>query len=322
MISKETVLQQMSYNLDSIDIEGVGNKIPGKVRDSYVVGDKRLLVTSDRLSAFDVILSTIPFKGQVLNDMAAYWFDRTAHIIENHIISRPHPNVFLAREAEILPIEVIVRGYLTGSAWRDYHGGKDVSGIKLPEGLRKSEKFAEPLLTPSTKAAHGEHDEPISSEEIVKQGIVSAPLWEEVSQKALELFEFGSKVAAEQGLILVDTKYEFGLLDDGNGGKKLILADEVHTSDSSRYWIKDKYAEAYETGEEPPKLDKEFVRAWLIEQGYLGEGTPPSFEDDFRAEVALKYIEAFETITGQTFEAKPKNIKDDVQAAISGLKLG
>jgi len=320
MSAPESIIGQIPNTLQNTELSGLGDKIPGKVRDSYVVGDKRVLVTSDRLSAFDVVLTTIPFKGQVLNDMAAYWFDKTKHIIENHIVDRPHPNIFIGKQAEILPVEVIVRGYLTGSAWRDYQAGKDISGIKLPEGLNKSHKFETPILTPSTKAEAGEHDEPISAEEIVKQGLVEKKIWDEAASKALELFAFGTKLAAERGLILVDTKYEFGLLDDGSGNKRLILADEVHTSDSSRYWINDSYQEAYDKGEEPKKLDKEFVRSWLMEQGYMGEGTPPEFPDDFRAQVAQKYIEAYETITGETFNVEVRNIRKEVEEVGSGLK--
>ncbi len=320
MSVKDQAIKQIPNTLEKTELSGLGEKIPGKVRDSYVVGDKRILVTSDRLSAFDVVLTSIPFKGQVLNDMAHYWFKQTEHIIENHIIDRPHPNIFIGKQAEILPVEVVIRGYLTGSAWRDYQAGKDISGIPLPAGLKKSHKFEAPLLTPSTKAEVGEHDQPISSEEILRQGIVKEEIWKEVSEKAMELFEFGTKLAAERGLILVDTKYEFGLIDDGEGNKRLILADEVHTSDSSRYWIAESYQQAYQSGEEPKKLDKEFVRGWLIEQGYMGEGTPPDFPDDFRAQVAEKYIEAYETITGESFQAEVRDIKSEVEALGSGLK--
>ena len=318
-MAAQDIIKQIPNTLEDTELSGLGEKIPGKVRDSYVVGDKRILVTSDRLSAFDVVLTSIPFKGQVLNDMAHYWFKQTEHIIENHIIDRPHPNIFIGKQAEILPVEVVIRGYLTGSAWRDYQAGKDISGIKLPEGLKKSHKFEVPLLTPSTKAEVGEHDQPISSEEILSQGLVKEEIWKEVSEKAMELFKFGTKLAAERGLILVDTKYEFGLISDEEGKKRLILADEVHTSDSSRYWIAESYQQAYQSGEEPKKLDKEFVRGWLIEQGYMGEGTPPEFSDDFRAQVAEKYIEAYETITGESFKAEVRDIKSEVETVGSSL---
>ncbi|MCB0360828.1 MAG: hypothetical protein KDD44_14365, partial [Bdellovibrionales bacterium] len=251
MLSRDTLQQQLAFTIAEIDVPGLGDKIQGKVRDSYVLGDRRVLVTSDRLSAFDVILTTVPFKGEVLNRMAAYWFNATKDIVENHIIDVPHPNIFVARQVEILPVEVIVRGYLTGSAWRDYSAGKDVSGVALPQGMKKSQRFDTPLLTPSTKAERGEHDMPISCAEIVSSGLVEKSLWSEVERVAQELFAFGSKEAASRGLILVDTKYEFGTYLDASGKRRLVLADEVHTSDSSRYWISASYAERYAAGEDP-----------------------------------------------------------------------
>ena len=318
MIERSIIKTQLSSTLNDVDFpelaEQLGEKYEGKVRDCYVKGDKRILITSDRLSAFDVVLTSIPFKGQILNDMADHWFKETEDIVENHLISRPHPNVFLCKEVKILPVEVIIRGYLTGSAWRDYQAGKAISGIELPKGLKKSHRFETPILTPSTKAEKGEHDEPISSEEIVAQGLVEKKLWEEVSETALKLFERGTKKAAEQGLILVDTKYEFGLL---NG--KLVLADEVHTSDSSRYWVNESYQAAYDSGEEPHKLDKEFVRSWLIEQGYMGEGTPPKFSDDFRVDTAQKYIEAYERITGAEFSPAKGDIASSIKDILKSI---
>jgi phosphoribosylaminoimidazole-succinocarboxamide synthase len=315
MSIKSEVEKQLAYTLDNFEIPALGSCYHGKVRDSYVVGDKRILVTSDRLSAFDVILSTIPFKGQVLNEMAAYWFDQTKDIIQNHIIARPHPNVFVCQQVEILPVEVIVRGYLTGSAWRDYQAGKDISGIKLPAGRKRWCKFETPLITPSTKAKIGKHDMPISSEEIVSSGLVDAKIWAEVCEKALALFERGSQKSLERGLILVDTKYELGILKTSSGAK-LVLADEVHTPDSSRYWIADDYQERFANGVEPQMLDKEFIRGWLIERGYMGEGTPPKFEDEFRVNVALKYIDVCEKITGKKFNPEARDIKSEIIEAV------
>ncbi len=301
MLDRKVISDQLRYTLDDIDLPDLGEKYRGKVRDCYVRGDKRILITSDRLSAFDRVLTTIPFKGQVLNAMASYWFKETAHLVPNHIIAEPHPNVFIGRQADILPIEVIVRGYLAGSAWRDYQANRPVSGIELPRGLKKSHCFETPLITPSTKAEHGKHDEPISSEEILRSGIIEPKLWEEVCEAAIKLFTFGSIRAQENGLILVDTKYEFGTYVE-NGKKHLIVADEIHTSDSSRYWVLDSYQEAYDAGQDPVMLDKEFVRRWLMEQGYMGEGTPPQFTDEFRVDTSAKYIEAFERITGTPFK--------------------
>ena len=321
MISREVVEAQLEHTLSQIDVPNLGDKISGKVRDSYVIGDTRVLITSDRLSAFDVILTTIPFKGALLNKMATYWFEQTKHIIPNHIIEVPHPNVFISKQVEIVPIEVVVRGYITGSAWRDYSAGKDVSGIKLPEGLKKSQKFETPILTPSTKAEQGDHDMPISREEILAKQIVPTALWEEIESKALELFEYGTKRAAEQGLILVDTKYEFGTTTDANGNTVLVLADEVHTQDSSRYWMLDSYQGAFEAGEDPRMLDKEFVRRMLIEKGYMGQGEPPEIDSEFRVNTALRYVEACEKLTGSSFEASAGNISEEIIELLSNYSF-
>ena len=301
VIDKAIIQQQLAHTIDSVDIANVGEKFEGKVRDCYLLGDRRVLITSDRLSAFDVVLTTIPFKGQVLSQLASYWFSQTENIIPNHLISTPHPNVMVTKEVEILPVEIVVRGYITGSAWRDYEAGKAVSGIELPKGLAKSSKFPEPLITPSTKAEKGEHDMPISSEEVVSSGLVDKDTWNKVCDIALRLFDFGTTKAAERGLILVDTKYEMGLVKNSSGGMDLVLADEVHTPDSSRYWLSDSYEQRFSAGENPEMLDKEFVRGWLIEQGYMGEGTPPSFPDEFRVETASRYIRLYEQVTGEQF---------------------
>ena len=288
------------------------------MRDSYVVGDKRILVTSDRLSAFDRVLTTIPFKGQILNRMASFWFNTTKHIIPNHIISEPHPNVFIARQVDIVPVEVVVRGYLAGSSYRDYQAGRAVSGITLPRCLRKSERFPQPLLTPSTKAEKGTHDEPISSEEVVRRGIVSAETWRGISDKARQLFQCGTIEARKRGLILVDTKYEFGLVTDPKiGTKSLILADEIHTPDSSRYWVAESYEERFSKGEDPEMLDKEFVRRWLIAEGYMGEGSAPIFTDEFRVDIALRYMEVCEQITGSPFESKVGSPAEEIIGAVT-----
>ena len=305
--------------MSEIEAPALGNKIAGKVRDSYVLGNKRILVTSDRLSAFDKILTTIPFKGQVLNAMALYWFEATKHIIDNHLIDAPHPNILVGTEVEIIPIEIVVRGYLAGSAWRDYQQQRPVSGVVLPEGLKKSQKFAEPILTPSTKAQQGEHDEPISEEEILSRGLVSQALWSEISEKAQKLFAFGSQEAAKRGLILVDTKYEMGLRTEADGSKTLVLADEIHTADSSRYWLAESYQQRFEAEQDPEMLDKEFVRRWLISEGYMGDGTPPKFTDEFRVETARRYIEVCEMITGKECSVSSGPIRPAVEAILAEL---
>src|SRR5690606_16686385 len=222
---------QLPQTLDRTDLRLPGRR-EGKVRDVYDLGDHLLIVATDRLSAFDVVLTTIPFKGQILNQIAAHWFDVTRDVAANHVVSQPDPCALLARKCEALPVEVVVRGYITGSLWRDYQAGKaGVYGIDFPAGLRRDQAFDTPIITPSTKAEVGAHDEPISSEDVVRRGLVDAEIWEECRRIALALFERGQKLAAERGLILVDTKYEFGLADD-----ELLVIDEIHTPDSSRFW--------------------------------------------------------------------------------------
>jgi len=299
---REILREALAQTRDTVDLDGFGPKIKGKVRDCYVVGDKRILISSDRFSAFDVILTTIPYKGKLLNDMAAFWFEKTKHIVKNHLVSRPHPSVFVGEEVKIIPIEVVVRQYLAGSSYRDYAAGKDVSGVKLPPGLKKSAKLEELIITPSTKAEQGDHDAPISESSILENKIVSQDVWDNVRETALKLFSFAAEEVAKRGLILVDTKYEFGLKTNKNGSQELVLADEVHTQDCSRYWIRESYQERFARGEDPEMLDKEFVRRQLIAKGYMGEGTPPEFSDDFRIEIAEKYIEAYEMITGLNFD--------------------
>ena len=271
----------------------------GKVRDVYSAGDMLLIVTTDRLSAFDVVLTTIPCKGEILNRTSLFWFDRTADIMPNHILERVSPRTVLARRCRTLPVEIVVRGYLTGSAWRDYQSGRAVSGIGLPAGMRFNQRFEEPLLTPSTKAERGHHDEPISPSEIVSGGLVEKRTWDEIEEKARALYERGCRIAAEAGLILVDTKYEIGMGPSG----ALYLIDEVHTPDSSRYWYADTYEELFERGEKQRKLDKEYLRQWLMDtHGYMGNGPAPRIPDEVRLEVARRYATAYEVITGESFE--------------------
>lgn len=313
---RATFQKQLPHTLaETPERSGIA-KYRGKVRDSFMCGDKRLLVTTDRLSAFDRVLTTLPFKGMILNQMASFWFNQTKNIVPNHIISEPHPMALLAKEVKILPVEVVVRGYLAGSGWRDYEAGKTVSGFDLPRGLRKSHRFDTPIITPSTKAEIGTHDMPISHTEIVSSGIVDKRIWDQVCDYALKLFDFGTKLAAKQGLILVDTKYEFGL--DSTG--EIVLADEIHTSDSSRYWFAETYNEAYEAGENPNSLDKEFLRKWLIDRGYMGDGEPPHIPDDLRVELALRYYEAFRLITGTDLKLEVGSEADKIAGVVSALK--
>ncbi len=283
----------------------------GKVRDVVRGKGRLLLVASDRISAFDRVLSSVPYKGEVLARIAAYWFEQTADIVPNHVIARPARaltasgapgelvgtgRATLVAEATMLPLEVVVRGYLAGSSWRDYQAGRPVSGIALPRGLACNEKFPVPIITPSRKAASG-HDEPVSRADIIAEGLVSEELWREVERVSLALFRRGQELASRGGLILADTKYEFGLVDG-----RLTLCDEIHTPDSSRYWWADSYRARFEAGEPPRELDKEPFRRWLLERGFRGEGEAPRIPDAVRAETAWRYIQAYEAIVGEAFE--------------------
>lgn len=297
MVADDVLHQQLGQTLRETEVPLPGKR-SGKVRDTWDLGDRMLLVATDRLSAFDVVLSTVPFKGQILNQIAAWWFEQTRDVAPNHVISRPDPNALLARKCQALPVEVVVRGYITGSLWRDYQAGKaGVYGIDFPADLRKDQAFDEPIITPSTKEEVG-HDEPLSSAEVVRRGLVPADVWEECQRLALALFRRGQEIAAARGLILVDTKYEFGLVDG-----ELLVIDEIHTPDSSRYWEADGYQARFEAGQEQRMLDKENIRQWLIqERGWQGEGTPPEIPAEVRIDLARKYVANYERLTGETFE--------------------
>lgn len=286
------------------DFAALGEHYSGKVRENYTRGDERLIIVTDRVSAFDVVLGTIPFKGQVLNALARHWFEATAHLFPNHMRAVPDPQAMRVSECRPIPIEFVVRGYLTGvsdtSIWRAYErGGREFCGHRLPEGLRKHERLPHNLLTPSTKAPKGEHDLSVSKAWLVERGLIATAQLDELERRCLALFAAGQALAAERGLILVDTKYELGVRPDG----EVVLIDEIHTPDSSRYWYADTYAAAMERGEDPRSLDKEFLRRWLVEHGFRGDGPPPSLPDEIRLEAARRYIEVFELLTGRSFEA-------------------
>ncbi|MFH1237211.1 MAG: phosphoribosylaminoimidazolesuccinocarboxamide synthase [Candidatus Aenigmatarchaeota archaeon] len=308
----EIIRRNIGDTLEKTELN-IGDKYEGKVRDNYIIKDKRIIVTTDRISAFDKVLGTIPFKGQVLNQLAAFWFDKTKNIIENHMIDIPDPNVMVVKECRPIAIEMVVRGYMTGvtttSAWYNYQNGvRNYCGNRLPDGMRKDQKFERPIITPTTKAGKDEHDRPVSGEEAIEEGLVTKNLFEKLSEISLLLFEFGSKFVAKHGLILVDTKYEFGLLDG-----ELVLMDEIHTPDSSRFWFADTYEELFRKGEEQRKLDKEYVRTWLANQGYLGDGKPPVLTDEVKIEAARRYIEAYEKITGKKFEVAEGNVAERIR---------
>jgi phosphoribosylaminoimidazole-succinocarboxamide synthase len=256
------------------------------------------------VSCFDVIVGTIPLKGQVLNQLAAFWFEKTRGAIPNHLIDVPDPCVSVVQECELLPVEFVYRGYLTGSTktsiWTAYERGeRSYCGHALPDGMHRHEALPEPLLTPTTKAPQGEHDELTSREELIANGTISEALYDEAARITGQLFRIGQDFAASRGLILVDTKYELGLGPDG----KVVVIDEIHTPDSSRYWYKDGYEKAMSRGENPPAIDKEYVRLWLGDQGYKGDGPPPALPIEVRCEAARRYIEVFEQVTGQRFDA-------------------
>ncbi len=301
------ISDQLNHTLDAFESDNLGEHYKGKVRETFSQGDKILMVTSDRVSAFDHVLGTIPFKGQILSEIANFWFEKTKDLVPNHIIDTPDPQVLVAKRAKTLPVEVIVRQYITGSLWREYSSGINGQyGFILPEGLKKDQKFDEPLLTPSTKAEYGLHDEPISRELIVN-GLVEESVYAKAEGYALALFKAGQEWAAKQGLILVDTKYEFGIVDG-----ELIVIDEIHTPDSSRYWVAKEYESRFKNDESQLMLDKENIRQWLIEKGFSGEGTPPELTDEIRTTLAESYVELYRTLTGKQFDPEVGDVKSRI----------
>ncbi len=279
------------------------NHYGGKVRDNYDLPDgRRIIIATDRLSAFDRILTAIPDKGHVLTQTARYWFEATSDICPNHVIAYPDPNVVIGRRLDILPVEVVVRGYLAGTTGTSLltlykQEERQMYGLKLPDGLRDNQALPEPVITPTSKAFDGGHDEPLTPEEILDRGLLTAAQWQTLSSYALSLFSRGQQLAARHGLILVDTKYEFGTDGDGN----IVLADEIHTPDSSRYWIADGYLEAFESGTRPKSFDKDFVRAWVVERCNPYKDEIPPIPPELIEETARVYRTAYETITGETF---------------------
>lgn len=303
MIDLILIKSQLPYVLKGTNFSNLGAKYEGKVRDNYIQGLKRILISTDRLSAFDRIICLIPFKGQVLTQISRFWFEKTKDIFGNHCIEFVDPNVCIARQCRPIPLEMVVRGYITGvtstSIWHHYERGiRNFCGNVLPDGMKKNQKLAMPIVTPSTKAEKGGHDESISSEEALNRGLVTLDQWEELKRASLALYKRGVEICAKQGIILVDTKYEFGIDESG----KIVLIDEMHTPDSSRFWFADSYEELFAAGKEQRKIDKEYVREWLAEKGFRGEGEIPKVPDEVRMETARRYIEAFELITGQNFE--------------------
>jgi phosphoribosylaminoimidazole-succinocarboxamide synthase len=306
MLSRDIIQKNLHNCLDDTSFLGLPNRKKGKVRDTYDLGESLMLVTTDRQSAFDRILASIPFKGAVLNKVSGFWFENTTHIVANQIISIPDPNVTIAKKCVVFPIEFVVRGYLTGStdtaAWTQYAKGiRNICGNTLPDGMVKNQKFARPILTPTTKAE--DHDESISAEQIVSRGIIDGPTWNKLSRIVFDLFAYGTEVAAKNGLILVDTKYELGTDAAGN----ILLIDEVHTPDSSRYWIKETYESRLAAGKEPENIDKEFLRLWFRDHcDPYKDKVLPKAPDDLVIELSSRYIRLFEMITGTEFQAEEK----------------
>jgi phosphoribosylaminoimidazole-succinocarboxamide synthase len=311
-MNREQILRaQLPFTLGQADFPQLGELYRGKVRDNFARGDRIVMITTDRLSAFDRVLTTIPFKGEILNRLTAFWFEKTKDIAPNHLLDVPDPSVLVVRRLKPLAVEMVVRGYLTGSLWRDYQAGKGAKayGIELPREMRKDQKFERAILTPSTKEEVGKHDEPISPKELVGRGTISQKQWDQMARIALDLFAAGQAWAKQRGLILVDTKYEFGV--DAQG--KLWVIDEIHTADSSRYWIADGSEARFRRGEDQKMLDKEFFRQWLIrERNYQGEGPLPQIPDEVRVQLAGKYVDLVKTLTGEP----PKLVVGDTRGRI------
>jgi phosphoribosylaminoimidazole-succinocarboxamide synthase len=313
------IREALQHPLTGTDFPSLGEKYEGKVRDNYSAGGRRTIVVTDRISAFDRVLGTLPLKGQLLNHVAAYWFEQTKSIARNHVIDVPDPNVLVAEECKPLPVEMIVRAYLTGSTstsiWVHYQkGARTFCGHRLPEGMRKHERLPEPILTPSTKAEKGDHDVSAARDEILRLTGMPEADFDAAAEMAMKLFAFGQRVCADRGLILVDTKYEFGRTRDG----RIVVIDEIHTPDSSRFWFENTYADRFSSGQDPESFDKEYVRRWLVSRGFSGDGAIPTIPDDVRVEATRRYVHAVETITGKPFEA---NLEDPIPRIRRNLRI-
>ena len=321
MLDPLLLAARLDLVLDDATIPELPNHYRGKVRDNYDLPDgRRIIVATDRLSAFDRNIAAIPCKGQVLTQTARFWFDRTADICPNHVIEYPDPNVLVCRRLDIMPVEIVVRDYLAGttatSVWSMYKAGRrDIYGVGFPDGMRENQKLPQTILTPTTKARDGEHDEPVTPTEIVARGMLSAAQWAAVSQIALALFARGREIAAARGLILVDTKYEFGLDRDG----QIILADEIHTPDSSRYWFAETYPARFAAGEPPDAFDKDVLRRWVAARCDPYRDPIPPIPPLIIGETAVVYIDAYERITGQTFAVPPpgQKVLDRIRANLA-----
>lgn len=321
MATADQIRSFLAHTLDRTNFTDLGERYEGKVRDVYSQGDRNILIATDRQSAFDIKWCTIPLKGQVLNQLSAWWFERVKDVMPTHVLAIPDPNVTVVKNLQMLKVEIVVRAYLTGStktsAWVNYAAGvRNFCGNPLPEGMKKNQKLAAPMITPTTKA---EDDELIDPVGIIARGLATEQQWEEITNNAFALFRRGQEIALSRGLILVDTKYEMGYdpssLDSARGDMlgtsssgELTIADEVHTPDSSRYWVASSYEERFAKGQEPEALDKEFFRLWLREQGFEYGKPKPVVTDDARVMLAQKYIELYERITGESFQVESGNV--------------
>ncbi|MGF1639613.1 MAG: phosphoribosylaminoimidazolesuccinocarboxamide synthase [Rhodospirillales bacterium] len=313
---RELIASQLGNALVDAHYPDLPNYTRGKVRENYDLADgRRIIIATDRQSAFDKVLAAVPFKGQLLTETARFWFDETRDLCVNHVIEYPDPNVVVAKTLRMLPVEIVVRDYLTGSTstsiWPMYQAGRrTMYGVDFPDGMRKNQKLPRTILTPTTKAAHGAHDEPITPSEIVERGLLTRQQWDSLSATALALFDRGRTIAARNGLVLVDTKYEFGV--DEND--RLVLADEIHTPDSSRYWRSESYGARLAAGADPETLDKDFLRLWIAERCDPYNETIPEIPAATLIEFGLRYIALFETVTGQEF--RPPDVSVPVRERI------
>lgn len=324
MISQNKLMELISQAFGETNLP-IAGKQSGKVRDWYDLSNgQRLIVTTDRLSAFDRILAKVPYKGQVLNQLSAWWFEQTKDIIPNHLISVPDPNASIVRVAEPILVEVIVRGYITGvtstALWYRYSlGEREIYGYTFPDGLQKNSALPEPIITPTTKGGETGHDERLTCAEVVEKGLLDAKTWDRVQAAALTIFKRGQELARKAGLILVDTKYEFGVASDGG----VVLIDEVHTPDSSRFWKADTYEARFDAGEDPENFDKEFVRIAYAEKGYRGDGEIPKMSTELWSAASKRYITIYEMLTGETFvpgdyPVEPRLVKNLKKVGIVG----
>ena len=313
----DIIKSQFNKTLDGTNFSSLGELYKGKVRDNYIKGDTRIIIATDRLSAFDRVITTIPFKGQMLNQISSFWFEKTKNLVKNHIIAIPDPNIAVVHQCEMIPVEMIVRAYITGTAWRSYTKGETTSGIVLQSGLKKNQKLDDIILTPSTKADIG-HDIYISRDTILKDKLVDKDMYLQMEEAAVKLFKFGQDYCNKNGLILVDTKYEFGLKDG-----ELILIDEIHTQDSSRFWMLESYEEKFENDEEPEILDKEIFRGWLMETypnifpNIKPNQDIPPISSEIKIELAKRYMKSYQKITGLEFKAE---VVDVVERIVNNLK--